>query len=122
MKLYMSYYIYKGIPHANFEADSCFSFGDMTSQNFPRNKGMSHQIRLFTPRKTGLTFKKWVFMSRIVLLDPKLTPMSISVIFKRGKNFSLSKFLGRLERDAAATPLIDQFCYNLAKRCLKDKN
>ena len=49
-------------------------------------------------------------MSRIVLLDPKLTPMSISAIFKHGKNFSFSKFLGRLdEKRAAATPLIDHF-------------
>ena len=49
-------------------------------------------------------------MSRIVCLDPKLTPMSISAIFKQRKNFSFSKFLGRLnEKRAAATALIDQF-------------
>ena len=49
-------------------------------------------------------------MSRIVLLDPKLTPTSISAIFKQKKIFSFSKFLGCLtEKVAAATPLIDQF-------------
>ena len=47
----MSHYIHKSIPDANFEADSSFSFGDMTSQNFLRKKGMSHQIWLFTPGK-----------------------------------------------------------------------
>ena len=44
----MSHYIHKSIPDAKFEADRSFSFGDMTSQNFPRKKGTSHQIRLFT--------------------------------------------------------------------------
>ena len=100
----MGHYIYKSIPDAKFEVDSSFSFGDMTSQNFPQNKTIY-------PRKTGLTLKKRVFMSRIVLLDPKLTPMSISTIFKQRKIFSFSKFLGRLDDErAAATPLIDQFC------------
>ena len=47
----MSHYIHKSIPDATFEADSFPSFGDTTSQNFPLKKGMSHQIRLFTPRK-----------------------------------------------------------------------
>ena len=97
MKFFMSHYGYKSIPDTKFEADSSSSFGDMTSQNFPLKKGTSHEIRLFT--------------ARIVLLDPKLTPMSISAIFRHRKNFSFSKFLGRLdEKRAAATPLIDQFC------------
>ena len=47
----MSHYIHKSIPHAKFEADSCSSFGDMTSQNFPWKKGMSYRIRVFTPGK-----------------------------------------------------------------------
>ena len=54
----MSYYGRQRIPDANFESGSSSSFGDMTSQNFPLKKGTSHQIRLFTPRKTGLTLKK----------------------------------------------------------------
>ena len=44
----MGHYIYKSIPDAKFEVDSSFSFGDMTSQNFPKKKGT---IRLFTPGK-----------------------------------------------------------------------
>ena len=51
MKFGMSHYGYKSIPDAKFESDSSSSFGDMTSQNFPRKKGMSHEIRLFTPGK-----------------------------------------------------------------------
>ena len=42
------------------------------------------------------------FMSRIVLLDPKLTPMSISAIFKWRKICSFCKFLGRLNKKKAA--------------------
>ena len=110
MKLCMSHYIHKSIPHAQFEADSSSSFGDMTSQSFPLKRGTSYQIRLFIyPWKTGLTFKKWVFMSRIVLLDPNLPP-SPNVNFRNFQAeeiFSLSKFLGCLdEKRAAATPLI----------------
>ena len=47
----MSHYSHKSSPDATFEADSSSSFGDMTSQTFPRKKGMSHRIRLFTPAK-----------------------------------------------------------------------
>ena len=32
--------------------------------------------------ENGFSLKRWVFMSRIILLDPKLTPMSISEILK----------------------------------------
>ena len=74
MKFGMSHYGHKSIPDAKFESATFSSFGDMTSQIFPQKKRTSHEIRLFTPRKTGLTLKKYVFMSRIYLLDPKLTP------------------------------------------------
>ena len=47
----MGHYGHKSIPDAKFESDSSSSFGDMTSQNFPWNKGASHEIRLFTPGK-----------------------------------------------------------------------
>ena len=58
----MGHYIYKSIPDAKFEVDSSFSFGDMTSQNFPQKKGMSHPIRLFTHGKRGLTLEKKQFL------------------------------------------------------------
>ena len=47
----MSHYGHKSIPDAKFESDSSSSFGDMKSQNFPRKKGMSQEILLFTPGK-----------------------------------------------------------------------
>ena len=47
----MSHYIHKSIADAKFEADSSVRFGDMMSQNFPRKKGTSHQIRQFIPGK-----------------------------------------------------------------------
>ena len=50
-------------------------------------------------------------MSRIVLLDPKLTPHVNLNNFQAAESFSFSKFLGRLDDErAAVTPLIDQFC------------
>ena len=51
MKLGMDHYGHKSSPDANVESGSSFSFGDMTSQNFHRKEGTSHQIRLFTPGK-----------------------------------------------------------------------
>ena len=45
----MNHYSHKIIPDTKFEAGSSSSFRDMMSQNFPQNKGTSHQIRLFTP-------------------------------------------------------------------------
>ena len=51
MKLGMSHYGHESIRDAKFESGSSSSFGDITSQNFPEKKGMSHQIRLFTPGK-----------------------------------------------------------------------
>ena len=91
----MSLYLQKkSIPDANFEVDSSSSFGDMTLQNFPGKKGTSHQIRLFTPLKTGLTFEKFVFMSRIVLFDPILTSFVNFNNFQAEENLFIFKILG----------------------------
>ena len=110
MKLGISHYDHKSIADAKFESASSSNFGDMTSQTLPQKNGTSHQFRLFTT-ENGFNFLKRVFMSRFVLLDPKLTPMSILAIFKQRKIFSFCKFLGRRdEKRAAATLLIDQFC------------
>ena len=101
----MGHYIYKSIPDVKFEVDSY----DVTK--FFSKEGNESSDSTIYPRKTDLTLKKRVFMSRIVLLDPKLTPMSILTIFKQRKIFSFSTFLGCLNDErAAATPLIDQFC------------
>ena len=87
MKLCMSHYNHKSIPDAEFESGSSSSFGDMTSQNFHRKKGTNHQIRLFIP-ENGFNFKKnEFFMSRIVVLDPELTPYVNFSNFQAEENF-----------------------------------
>ena len=48
----------------------------------------------YLPRKTGLTLKKRVFMSRIVLLDPKLTPHVNFNNFQAEENFFIFKIFG----------------------------
>ena len=50
-KTCMSHCTHKSIPDAKFESGSSFSFGDMTSQNFPQKKWTGYQIRLLTPGK-----------------------------------------------------------------------
>ena len=51
-KLGMGHYDHKSILDAKVESGSSSSFGDMTSQNFPRK-----EERTIYPRKTGLTLK-----------------------------------------------------------------
>ena len=69
----MSHYSHKSISDAKFESDSSSSFGDMTSQNFPRKKGTSHEIRLFTP-ENGFNFKKMSFYVQNRSSRPKIDP------------------------------------------------
>ena len=90
----MGHYTYKSIPDAKFEVDSSFSFGDMTSQKVSSKEGNKSSDSTIYPRKTGLTLKKRVFMSRIVLLDPKLTPHVNFNNFQAEENFSFSKIFG----------------------------
>ena len=71
MKSCMSHYNLKSIPDVKFEAGSSFSFGGKTSQNLPRKKGTSHQIRLFTP-ENGFNFKKMSFYVQIRSSQPKI--------------------------------------------------
>ena len=40
----MGHCIYKSIRDAKLEVDRSFSFGGMTSQNFPQKKGTSHPV------------------------------------------------------------------------------
>ena len=61
MKLCLSHYSHKSMPHVKFESGSFSILVYMTSQNFPLKKGTSHRIRIFTPGKwVKLLFKKWV--------------------------------------------------------------
>ena len=51
----MGHYIYKSIPDAKFEVNSSFSFGDMTSQNFPQRR--EQVIRFdYLPPENGFNF------------------------------------------------------------------
>ena len=106
MKLGISHYGHKSIPDGKFESGSSSSFGDMTSQNFPRKKGMSHQIRLFTPPppENRFNFKKMGFYVQKRSSRPKIDPYVNFSNFQVEEIFSFSKFLGRLnEKTAAAT-------------------
>ena len=89
----MGHYVYKSIPDAKFEVDSSFSFGDITSQNFPQKR--EQVIRFdYLPPENGFNFKKRVFMSRIVLLYPKLTPHVNFNNFQAEENFFIFKIFG----------------------------
>ena len=66
MKLRTGHHGHKSIPGAKFEASSSLGFGDMTSQNFPRKKGTSNQIRL--------NFKKMSFYVQDRSSRPKIDP------------------------------------------------
>ena len=88
MKLCVSHYNHKSIPDAKFEAGNSSSFRDMTSQNFPRKKGISRKIRLFTTRKTGLTLKKMSFYVLNHSSRPKIDPPCQLHQFSSRGNFS----------------------------------
>ena len=61
-------------------------------------------------------------MSRIVLLDPKLTPHVNFNSFQAEEIFSFSKFLGRLDDErAAATPRLFNFAKIWAESALRIK-
>ena len=88
----MGHYIHKSIPDAKFEVDSSFSFGDMTSQNFPQKKGTSHLIRLFTP-ENGFNFKKTSFYVQNRSSRPKIDPpCQFQQFSSRGKFFHFQNF------------------------------
>ena len=71
---------------------------------FPSEEGNESSNSAIYPRKIGLALKKLVFMSRIVLLDPKLTPMSISAISKLRKIFHFVNFWDVLMRKEQQQP------------------
>ena len=117
MKLWMSHYSHKS---------KALLMQNLRLIAFPVLEIWCHKISLgrrervikfgYLPLENGINFRKWVFMSRIVLLDPKLTlpppPPHVNFSnFQAEEIFSFSKFLGGLdEKRAAATLLIGQFC------------
>ena len=61
---------------------------------FSSKEGNKSSDSTIYPRKTGLILKKRVFMSRIVLLDPKLTPHVNFNNFQAEENFFIFKIFG----------------------------
>ena len=54
-----------------FEFGSYSILEDMTSQSYPSHEGNDSLNSVTYPWKMSLTWQNWVFMSRIVLFDPK---------------------------------------------------
>ena len=73
MKFGMSHYGHKSISDAKFESDSSSSFGDMTSQNFPRKKGTVMKFG-YLPPENGFNFKKMSFYVQNRSSRPKIDP------------------------------------------------
>ena len=112
----MSICIYKIFCDARFEAGSSYSFGDMTSQNFPQKMGTSHQFRLLFGERVYKS--EFYVKNRSSLPKIDLKSCQFQEFSSRG-NFSIFKIFGtsRWEKN-----LIDQFCSNLVRMCLKGKN
>ena len=102
----MGHYIHKSIPDAKCEADSSSTFGDMTSQNFPRKKGNESSNSAIYPREMGLTFKKMSFYVQNRSSRPKIDPPHVNFSnFQTEEFFFIFKILGRFdEKRAAAIP------------------
>ena len=89
---------------AKFESGSFSSFVVITK--FRSEEGNESSNSDIYPQKIGLTLKKWVFMWRIVLVDPKLTPCVNLSNFQAEDNFFI--FLMRKEQQERPPPS-DQF-------------
>ena len=86
MKLCAGHYAHKSIPDAKFESVSLVSFGGMTSQKLSRKKGMSHQIRLFTPTELD-KLEKYDFLVQNRSFRPKIGPHLNFINFQEVENF-----------------------------------
>ena len=113
------------MPEAKFESYTSSIFGDITSHFYSLEKETSQRIRPFAPGN-GFNLKGKLFMARIFLFEPNFKPPPPHVNFSNlqaEEAFSFPTFFRRLdEKLAAATPLIDHFCQNFFRKCVKDKN
>ena len=88
----MGHYIYKSIPDAKFEVDNSFSFGDMTSQNFPQKKGQVIRFD-YLPPGNGFNFKITSFYVQNRSSRPKIDPpCKFQQFSSRGKFFHFQNF------------------------------
>ena len=74
------------MPDAKFACGSLSSFGDMMSQNFPLEKGTSHQIR------RGFNIKRISFYVQIRSFRLKIDPHVNFRNFQAEETFFISKF------------------------------
>ena len=105
MKLCMSHYGHENIPDAKLSPVALLVF-EIYVTKFPSEKGNKSSNSAIYPPENGLRLKKLVFMSRIVFLDPKLTPppnVNFSN-FQVEEIFSFCKFLGPLDEKRAEEP------------------
>ena len=88
----MGHYIYKSIPDTKFEVDSSFSFGDMTSQNFPQRR--EQVIRFdYLPPENGFNFYKTSFYVQNRSSRPKIDPpCQFQQFSSSGKFFHFQNF------------------------------
>ena len=88
MKFCASHYSHKSMPDAKFESGAFIFYSRYDVTKFLSEEG-NDLSNSNSPWKMGLNLKRKFLMSRIVLLDPKLTPppVSISVIFRHRKIF-----------------------------------
>ena len=81
----MDHYIYKSIPDAKFEVDSFLVLEIWCHKIFLKRREQVIRFN-YLPPENGFNFKKTSFYvqnrSSWPKIDPKLTPMSISTIFK----------------------------------------
>ena len=98
MKLCMSHYGHENIPDAKLSPVALLVFEtDVTK--FPSSNSA------IPSREMGLAFKKIVFMSRIIFLDPKLTSPQVNFSnFQMEEIFSFCKFWDLLMRKQQQQP------------------
>ena len=121
MKLCLSHYSHKSMPHVKFESGSFSILVYMTSQNFPLKKGTSHRIRIFTPGKwVKLLFKKWVLSPESFFSTQNWPPPHVNFSnFQAEESFSFSKFLRRLKKRSSSPPdwsILLKFSQNMSQR------
>ena len=89
---------------------------------FPSEEGNESSNSAIYPRKTGLTLKIWLFMSRIVLLDPKLTPppRQFQQLSSTGK-FFIFKIFG-MRKEQQQPPWLINFAKIWSEHVLRNKN
>ena len=102
----MTHYGHENIPDAKLSPVALLVF-EIDVTKFPSEKGnkSSNSVIYPPPRKMGLAFKKIVFTSRIIFLDPKLTSPHVNFSnFQVEEIFSFCRFWDLLMRKEQQQP------------------